>query len=161
MSAAGRSDPLLATANKRLEALARQSPELASAAAVQQALLPILRVACAQQPTPAVDLTAAQQDLAAGRPVLAGQGLDLDPQAARQLFRQLAGAAEAALRRPAGRQSQADSPRSAVAAIHQAARRDRLDTVTLWQALAAGDTAALDALAAGAGLDIHWLRLLG
>ena len=161
MSGTAPSDPTLLTAQKRLEALARQSPGLAVAAAVQQALLPLLREARAQQAVPELDVGAARQDLAAGRPVLARQGLDFDPRDAGQLFRRLAGAAEVAVRRLAGRHSPANTSRSAVAAIYQAARHDRLNLPALWQALAAGDAAALETLAASAGLDLQWLRLLG
>jgi FdhE protein len=73
----------------------------------------------------------------------------------------LASAAETALRPGVGRDSQSDARRRAVSAIHQAAKRGRLDLSTLWQALAAGDAAAVEVLAAGAGLDVQWLRLIG
>jgi FdhE protein len=161
MNGVARSDPVFVTARKQLEALARQSPELAAAAAVQQALFPVLWAARAQQPTPTVDVAAAQQALAAGRPILAGQDLDFDPIAAGQCFRHLASAAETALRPGAKRGSHFDGRRRAVSAIHRQAKRGRLDLSAVWQALATGNAATLEVLASGAGLEAQWLRLFG
>jgi FdhE protein len=145
-------DPFVARLQKRLEALAQQSPEVRQAAAVQAAVLPLLRVARQQQPAPELDDEAARRSLAAGRPVLAGQDLAFDAGAAAQLFRSQVRAIENLRGHPSIR---------AVKETRRAVERERLDLPALWQALAAGDADRLRALAAGAGLDVHWLRLLG
>jgi FdhE protein len=96
---------------------------------------------------------------------VADQGLAFDLEAAAQLFRQLAQAVEGALREPASRHlpvsTAAGSKASPVSAIYQATRRGRVDLPELWRALATGDAAALESLAARASLDAQWLRLLG
>jgi FdhE protein len=165
MSRAPAADPVLLAAHKRLEALARQAPELAPAAAVQAAMLPHLRSARTKQIIPSLDLEAAQRCLSFGQPILAGQDLAFDAEAAGQLFRQLARAVETTTRAPAGRPApfapRAGASDSPVGAIHQAAKRGRLNLPALWEALAGGDSEGLTALANGAGLDVHWLRLLG
>ncbi len=150
--AARRADPYGAALQRRLEGLAQQAPELDGAAAVQQAMLPLLRAASAEQPPPDFELDTDRRSLAAGRPILADQDMPFDPEAARQHFCRLARATESALARAAKRP---------VLQIRHAAEKRRLDLTALWQLLAAGDAAGLDALAAGAELDRHWLRLLG
>jgi FdhE protein len=149
---ASRADPYGAALQRRLELLTRQAPELNGAAAVQQAMLPLLRAASAEQAAPDFDADLARRSLAAGRPILADQDVAFDPEAARQQFCRLARATESVLAREAKRP---------VTQIRQAAEKRRLDLSALWQSLAAGDGAGFDALAAGAELDGHWLRLLG
>jgi FdhE protein len=164
-------DPQAAAVRKRVEALVRQSPALAEAAALHVAWLAPLRAACAAQPKAEFDTEGARRGLAGGLPVLMNHGLPFDGEAAAQLFKALARAAETAggaaakagnparrLWPLAGRASEASG---AVASIRLAAERGTLDLPVLWQALAEADEACLSALAAGAGLDVHWLRLLG
>jgi FdhE protein len=165
MSRAAVADPFGSSLHKRLETLTRQSPDLAPAATVQAAMLPLLRAAGAEQAAPDFDPEAARRSLAAGRPVLADQGLSFDLEAAAQLFRRLARAVENPPGRQAGRHSilagHAGPPGSLVRNIRVAAERERLDLPALWQALASGDADLLWVHATQAGLDVPWLRLLG
>jgi FdhE protein len=110
-----------------------------------------VRAAGAAQPEPQLDLTAAQHSLAAGQPILTVQDLVFDRSRAAQLFTTLCRAAETA----------APGRAEPLRALRRAVERRTLDLALLWPALAAGDQACLDQLAARAGLDRAWLRLLG
>jgi len=146
-----RADPQLAAVQRRLDALRRSSPELADAAALYAAWLPLVRGVGASLPEPQLDLPAAQHSLVAGRPILTGQDLVFDVDGAARLFTILCRAAEAA----------GPGRAAPLRALRRAVERRTLDLALLWPALAAGDQACLDQLAARAGLDRAWLRLLG
>ncbi len=141
---------------KRLDALADEGPELAQAAAIYRAILPRVRaaqVAQAATPTPGLDPETAHRKLKAGLPILVGEELAFDGESAAQLLVDLCRAVELA--------SGAEARPSAGAKIHRAVKRGELDLAAVWEALAAGDDARLQRLAASANIDFALLRLLG
>src|SRR6266550_6185779 len=123
------SDPKIAAAIKRLEALAAEGPELAEAAALYCAILPRLHAAEAPQadlPAPKIDPDSARRKLAEGIPLLVGEELAFDAAAAATLFVELCRAVERA-----GPGISGANPKAAIQ-IRRAVERGTLDLAAVW-----------------------------
>jgi len=152
------SDPQIAAAIRRLEALAADGPEMAEAAALYCAILPRLHAAEAPQanlPAPKMDPEVARRKLAQGIPLLVGEDLPFDAAAAAELFVALCRAVERA-----GPGISSANPKAAVQ-MRRAVERGELDLAAVWPALAGGDQAALQHIGEGVGISLPLLALLG
>jgi FdhE protein len=172
-------DPVLAAAARRLDALGEQSPELAAPAAFYREALPLLRQAQARVPAFALAPAEVERKLAQGRPLLVGEDLPLEAAAARALFVRLCRVLERG-RGPAGRAPSrwpaaldplrlmervqaGDGATLQAAAARQlrlAVERRDLNLAEAWAALAAGEWARLERLAAGLRVDAGLLGML-
>jgi hypothetical protein len=174
---------------RRLDELAERAPDLAEPIAFYREALPLLRAAQAAVEPFSLDPAEAQRKLQSGLPLLVGEDLPLDVEAARALFLRLARIAEK-LERPGapgearglralfsggkpnpvalmghaldGRfAGNSAALRSAAAGqIRRAVEKNQLDLVPIWQALALGDWPRAERAAAGLQLDSGLLRLL-
>jgi FdhE protein len=178
-------DPQVAAINKRLDALAERSPELAEPIAFYRAALPILREAQATIERVNLPAATAQQKLAAGLPLLLGEDLPLDPDATRDLFIRLCriieetgGPTHAAQKksgwsffsrgRPdpvqlleqAHNGDEAALRVTAAGQIRQAVEQNQLDLLAVWSALAGSDSHSIESTARDLKLDADLLRTL-
>jgi FdhE protein len=166
-----------------LDGLAEQTPELAEAAAFYRAALPLLGQYRQTVSPFHMEQPAAERKLAAGLPLLVGEDLPFDSQAARALFLKLCKIVESApasgksvpgdgaLRSgrlfdafPLWKRAQdgdGSSLRAAAARqIRQAVEHSDLDLPAVWAMLAVGDGRRLELTAAGLKLDAELLRAL-
>jgi FdhE protein len=168
---------------QELDGLTKQTPELAEAAAFYRAALPLLRQYRQDVAPFRMEQPAARSKLEAGLPLLVGEELPLDSQAARALFLKLCRIVEGA--RASGESSPGDrvllsgrlvdafslwkraqdgdggSLRAAAARqIRRAVEHNDLDLPAVWAMLAAGDGRRLELTAAGLKLDAELLRTL-
>jgi FdhE protein len=177
-------DPHIDALLKRLDDLAKRSPDLAEPIAFYRQALPALRRAQAGVEPFALEAGLAARKLHQGQPLLVGEDLPLDLDATRELFLTLCRMAERLT--PAGAPSSRsiwdlfrhgkpdslklmESARSgdsatlrAVAAgqIRQAVEQGQLDLVEVLAALGLGDWPRLERVASGLQLDPDFLRLL-
>jgi FdhE protein len=166
-----------------LDGLAEHTPELAEAAAFYRAALPLLGQYRQTVPAFHMGQPAAETKLAAGLPLLVGEELPFDSQAARALFLNLCRIVESApasgkslpgdraLRSgrlfdafPLWKRAQdgdGGSLRAAAARqIRRAVEHGDLDLPAAWTMLAIGDGRRLELTAAGLKLDAELLRAL-
>lgn len=164
---------------KRLDDLARRTPEMVEAVAFYRAAIPLLWQARADVPAFTLDPALALRKLEAGRPLLVDEALPLDGEATTALFLRLcqlveemeadAGNGRAGWsffkrsrpqQAPAGSQ-RADRPATAAAArqIREAVSQNRLELAAVWAALALGQRAWLAQTAVQLGLepDLLWV----
>jgi FdhE protein len=176
-------NPQTAAITERLNILAEQKPELAEPIAFYRVALPLLREAQAAVEPFTLPATTAQQKVAAGIPLLLGEDLPLDPAATRSLFLQLCRIVEetglpavskkggwslfsrgkpdsAKLLEQAHNGNEAALRSTAAAQIRRAVEQKRLDLLSVWSALAAGDTRSIDLAGRELQLDAELLRVL-
>ncbi|RPI33692.1 MAG: formate dehydrogenase accessory protein FdhE [Chloroflexota bacterium] len=123
---------------RRMDALARQKPEHVEALAFFRALLPILRRAEVDVPSFALTPEAARKKFALHQPLLAGEDLPFDTEAAKSLFLQLCRLSEDDPESPLHSQACMENRHMAAARIRQAVECDELDLKALLQTAAEG-----------------------
>jgi FdhE protein len=180
------SDPFVTTLAKRLDDLARQTPELEPALAFYRAAIPLLRMAQRQVAPITLDPAYAGHKLQNGTPLLTGEALPLDEQATAVLWLRLCrlleeGAKQASrsasrslfsffkretVDAPALLQHIEDGDTAAVRGaaaeqLRRAVERGQLDLTAVWMALLSGDLGRIERLASELALDFPLLRTLG
>ncbi len=179
-----KTDPQTAALIHKLDDLARRLPDLAEPVAFYRLALPASRAAQARIEPFALDGEAAKRKLASGQPLLVGEDLPIDVDAACELFLQLCHMAERAASEGAPsdrsawnffRRGKLDSLKmierarngdgaalraAAARQIRQAVEQGQLDVASLLAALAQGDWRRLELLATSLQLDADLLRPL-
>lgn len=171
---------------RQLDRLTQQRPELAAAAGLYRELLPALRAAQATVPPFALDTGVAERKLVSGLPLLVGEDLPLDVDAAEALFLHLCRIVE---RGPAPGDARSSRPtwaglfkrriapdplelipqaepgdeaaRSGAAVrIRHAVEDGELNLAATWEAAAANSWQRVDLVAGSLGLEPGLLRML-
>ncbi|MGQ0602018.1 MAG: hypothetical protein ACT4QE_10025, partial [Anaerolineales bacterium] len=160
-------DPATVSALKRLDQLAQSAPDLADTIAFYRATIPLLSEAQSTAEPFRLDPEIAQQKLQKGQPLLVGEDLPLDVNAASDLFLKLCRVLERAPSSAIGRKtgwsffSERTAGRSLGAEqTRRAVERGEMDLVEVWQALMIGDWRRAELAASVLKLDAGLLRLL-